>query len=311
MRTTILLVVVGVVGLGLAGARKSSAFFPRHVSLTTSDDSVSDNCADHLRMNDFEFRANVRDEETRSLPNQPLTITGEHNGGIQVTTWDQPEFSLKLCKEAAADSESEARAILSQTKINVSGSDVSISSPELGDGHSLGTLLMVKAPRNATLAMKVHNGGVSLNRFFGTAEAHAHNGGISFNKSNGKLTAEAQNGGISINDCGGEITANVQNGGLSINLPEHWEGKGLEAHTQNGGLVVAVPRNFGGGLEIVGSEHTGMVCKASTLCDAAERTWDNEGRRMLRIGGANPQIRASTVNGGIVVKERSYSRGEL
>ncbi|HEY6304855.1 MAG TPA: hypothetical protein VI488_00175 [Candidatus Angelobacter sp.] len=309
MRKIIMLALVATLCVWLANARGAKGSDSRHMSMATNDDVPGDDCASHLRVMDDEFRSNVRDEETRSLPNQPLTITGEHNGGIQVTTWDQPEFSLKLCKQAAADNETEARRLLGETKITVSGSNVSISSPQSEDHHSLGTLLMVKAPRNATVNLSVHNGGVSLNGFVGTAEAHAHNGGISFKKSSGKLTAEAQNGGISINDCGGEITANVQNGGLSIDLPEHWEGKGLEANTHNGGLVVSVPRNFSGGVEIVGSEHTSIICK-DAICDSAERTWDN-GHRMLRLGGANPQIHATTVNGGIVVKERGYSRGEL
>lgn len=309
MRTTITLVVVGFLSLWLAHAGASAGYSSRPLSITTNDDSSSEQCADHLRMTDDEFRSSIRGEETRNLPNQPLTITGEHNGGIQVTTWDQPEFSLKLCKQVSADDESEARRVLSETKLAVNGSNVSVSAPESGDRHSLGTLLMVKAPRNATLNLSVHNGGVALSRFVGTAEAHAHNGGISFKNSSGKLTAEAENGGVSINDCGGEVSANVQNGGVSINLPEHWEGKGLEAHTRNGGLVVSMPRNFAGGLEIVGSEHSSIICRDS-ICDSAERTWEN-GRRMLRLGGANPQIHATTVNGGIVVKERGYSRGEL
>jgi hypothetical protein len=278
-------------------------------NVTMNEESSSDDCADHLRLYNDDFHATVRGEETRSLPNQPLTITGERNGGIQVTTWDQPAFSIKLCKQVAADDESEGRRVLDETRITVNGSDVSVSSPESDDRHSLGTLLMVKAPRNAALKLSVHNGGIALNRFVGTAEAHAHNGGISFKRSSGRLTAEAENGGVSINDCGGEITANVQNGGLSINLPERWEGKGLEAHTHNGGLVVSLPRNFGGGLEIVGSDHASIICKDS-ICDTAERTWDN-GHRMLRLGGANPQIHATTVNGGIVVQKRGYSRGEL
>lgn len=272
----------------------------------SNSETSSDDCRERLHIGLDDFRATVRDEETRRLPNQPLTITGEHNGGIRVTTWDQPDFSIKLCKQAAADNESDARAILGETKLTVNGSSVSVSSPNWGHGHSLGTLLMVNAPRNATLSLKVHNGGAAINRFVGTIEAHAENGGISFKNSSGKLTAEAQNGGISISDCSGEIAANVANGGLSITLPERWEGKGLEAHTQNGGLVLAVPHDFGGGMEIIGSEYTAIVCKGS-VCDGAQRTSDN-GHRMLRLGGANPQIHASTVNGGIVVKER---RGEL
>jgi DUF4097 and DUF4098 domain-containing protein YvlB len=273
---------------------------------TTNDETSSDDCRERLHLNLDEFRTTVRDEETRSLPNQPLTITGEHNGGIQVTSWDQQEFSIKLCKQAAADNDSDARALLAETRLTIDGSNVSVSAPDSHHGRSLGTLLMVKAPRNATLNLKVRNGGVSVNRFIGTVEAHANNGGIAFKNSSGKLTAEAQNGGISISDCGGEIAANVQNGGVSVILPERWDGKGLEAHSQNGGIVLAVPHDFGGGMEIVGSEYSGIICKGS-ICDGAERTVDN-GRRVLRVGGANPQIHASTVNGGIVIRER---RGEL
>jgi hypothetical protein len=92
-------------------------------------------------------------------------------------------------------------------------------------------------------------------------------------------------------------------------LPERWEGKGLEAHTRNGGLVVAVPKTFNGGLEVVASEHTSIVCK-NDACNAGERTWDN-GHKLFRMGGANPQVRATTENGGIVIEERGRGRGEL
>ena len=277
-------------------------------TVTMNDDSASDDCREHLRVGNNEYRANVRDEETKTIPNQPLTITAEQNGGIQVTTWDNPEVSLKLCKQIATDDESQGRKLLAETHLEINGSKVSIHVPE-EDGYSLGTLLLVKAPKNANLNLSVHNGGVSLTSFTGTAEAHAENGGISFRRSSGKLTAEAENGGISIKDCGGDVIAKVENGGLSIALPEHWEGKGLEAHARNGGLVVSVPRTFNGGLEVVASEHTSIVCKGDA-CSAGERTWDN-GHRLFRMGGANPQVRATTENGGIVIKERGGAQGEL
>jgi DUF4097 and DUF4098 domain-containing protein YvlB len=308
MRFLIVLALMVGLGVWLVAARPgSSRNLDFATNFTTNDDNPSDDCREHLHMSD-DFRSSVRDEETRSIPNQPLTITGERNGGISVTTWDQPEFSIKLCKQAAADSEEDARRILAGTKLTVNGSNVSISAPDSGNHHSLGTLLMVKAPRNASLNMKVHNGGISVRRFEGTVEAHARNGGISFKNSSGKLTAEAQNGGVSITECQGDIAANVQNGGVSISLPDRWEGKSLEAHTQNGGLVIAVPKNFSGGMEISGSEHTAIVCKDS-ICDGAERTSD-DGHRMLRWG-SNPLIHASTVNGGIVVKEKGVTRREL
>lgn len=277
-------------------------------TVTMNDDSSSDDCRDHLRVGNDDYRANVRDEEIKTIPNQPLTIKAEHNGGIQVTTWDKPEVSLKLCKQIAIDDESEGRRLLAETRLEINGSNISVHAPQ-ENHHSLGTLLLVKAPKNANLNLSVHNGGVSLSGFTGTAEAHAENGGISFRRSSGKLTAEAQNGGISIKDCGGDVSAKVENGGLSIALPERWEGKGLEAHARNGGLVMSVPKTFSGGLEVVASEHTSIICK-DDVCDAGERTWDS-GHKLFRMGGANPQVRATTENGGIVIEDRSRTRGEL
>lgn len=279
----------------------------RSTTLILNDNSASDDCRDHLRVGDEDYRTNLRDEESKTISNQPLTITAEQNGGIQVTTSDKPEVGLKLCKQVATNDESEGRKVLAETHLVINGSNIIVHTPE-GNHHSLGTVLLVKAPKNANLNLNVLNGGVSLNGFTGTAEAHAQNGGISFRESTGTLTAKAQNGGISIKDCGGDVNATVENGGLSIALPEHWEGKGLEAHARNGGLVVAVPKNFNGGLEVVTSEYTSIICK-DEVCNAGERTWDN-GHKLFRLGGSNPQVKAQTENGGIVIKERGHSHDE-
>jgi DUF4097 and DUF4098 domain-containing protein YvlB len=272
------------------------------------DQPYSDDCSDHLRVSDNDHRSTVRDEEVQTVSNQPLTITASQNGGIQVITWDKPDFSLKLCKQVAADDESQGRKLLSETHLEINGTNIAVRAPA-EDSYSLGTVLLVKAPRGASLKLSVHNGGVSLNGFTGTAEAHAQNGGISFSRSSGRLTAEAQNGGVSIKDCSGEVNANVANGGLSLILPERWEGKGLDAHARNGGVVVSIPKGFNGGLEITANDHTSMICK-DAICDAAQKTSEN-GRKVFRIGGANPQIRATTENGGIVIKERERSQAEL
>jgi len=280
----------------------------RGTAISMNDTPSSDDCRDHIHVFDDDYRSIVRDEEVKSVANQPLTITAAENGGIMVTTWEKPEVSLKLCKQIAVDDEGEGRKLLAETHLEINGANISVRTPS-GHGYSLGTVLLVKAPKDADLNLKVQNGGVSLSGFSGTAVAHAENGGISFKRSTGKLTAEAQNGGVSIKDCGGDINARVENGGLSITLPERWEGKGLEAHARNGGLVVSVPKNFNGGLEVVASEHTSIVCK-DDICSAGERTWDN-GHKLFRMGGANPQVRARTDNGGIVIEERGHARGEL
>jgi DUF4097 and DUF4098 domain-containing protein YvlB len=307
MRKTIFVALAFSLCVWMANAQERAN---RHSSTitTNNDDTASEDCRDHLRVGSQDYRTSVRGEESRSVPNQAVTITTEHNGGIQVTTWDKPEIGLKLCKQIAIDDENEGRRLLEETRLEINGANITIHAPE-GDHHSTGTVLLVRAPKNAELNLNVHNGGISLNGFTGTAEAHAQNGGISFRKSTGKLTAQAQNGGISIKDCGGDVSAKVENGGLSITLPEHWEGKGLDARANNGGLVVALPKTFNGGLEVVASEHTSIICK-DDACNAGQRTWDS-GHKLFRIGGANPQVRATTENGGIVIKERAHGEGEL
>src|ERR1041385_6675809 len=77
----------------------------RNSTVTMNDDASSDDCRDHLRVGD-DYRSTVRDEEVKTVTKQPLTIAAAHNGGIQVTTWDKPDFALKLCKQVAADDES-------------------------------------------------------------------------------------------------------------------------------------------------------------------------------------------------------------
>lgn len=295
--------------LWLAGHWGGAHASQRSTITMNNDSAFSDDCSRHLRVGNDEFSASIRDEETRTLANQPLSITAAHNGGIQVSTWDKPEISIKLCKQAAARDETAARKALADTRLEINGGKVSVHTPQSDGDFSLGALLLVRTPRGAELEMEAYNGGISLNGFSGTAKAHTQSGGIALKNSSGILTVQAQNGGISIKDCGGDINANVQNGGLSISLPSQWEGKGLEAHTRNGGLVIAVPASVQMGVEIAGSEHTSIICK-DDVCQDAQRTWD-DGRKILHFGTGSPQIHATTVNGGIVVQRREHSRAEL
>jgi hypothetical protein len=288
---------------------KEGAHAWQNSTVTMNDDSFSDDCSRHLRVGHDDFSASVRDEEVRTLPNQPLNLIAGRNGGIQVSTWDKPEVSIKFCKQVAARDEATARKALADTRLEIGSGKVSVHVPESDDGFSLGTLLLVRTPRGAELELEAFNGGISLNRFSGTAKARTQNGGIALKNSDGNLTVQAQNGGISIKDCGGDVNATVQNGGLSISLAEQWQGKGLEAHTHNGGLVVAVPSNISTGVEIAASEHTSIICK-DDVCQDGQRTWDG-GRKILRFGSGNPQVHATTVNGGVVVQRREHSRAEL
>jgi len=283
----------------------------KHYTNYNTRNSDSDACQDHLNMYSDEQPAQARSEETLTFANQPLKVTASRNGGIHVKNWDKQEFSVKICRIAAARTESEAQQVLSKIRLAGQSGVVSVEGPERSDNddYSWSTVLLIHAPVGSTMDLNAQNGGIALSRVSANVTAHTQNGGISLKETAGKIDVEARNGGISIKDCGGDVTANVQNGGLSIELAENWNGTGLNAKTHNGGLVVSIPKNFQSSLEVASAGHSGMMCQAEA-CEGGQRTWDDNGR-IFKIGSSTPVIHASTVNGGIVIKSRGHDRGEI
>jgi DUF4097 and DUF4098 domain-containing protein YvlB len=285
------------------------AQYGKHYTSYSSRNSDSDSCQDQLNMESDEYPAQVRNEETVTLANQPLKVTASRNGGIRVKNWDKQEFSVKICRVAAARTESEAQQVLGKIRMGSQNGRVSVEGPEApGNSYTWSTALLIYAPVGSTMDLTAHNGGIALNRVSANVTAHTQNGGISLRETAGKMDVEARNGGIFIKDCGGEVKANVENGGVSIELGETWNGAGLEARTHNGGLVVSIPKNFQSSLEVASAGHSSVMCQAEA-CEGGQRTWDDNGR-IFKLGSAAPVIRASTVNGGIVIKSREH-RGEI
>lgn len=296
----------------LAFALLSTAFaangrhWGHNVSMNTTN-ANSPECQDHIHIYSDDLPAIAHSEEVISLPNRPLTVNAARNGGIHVRNWDKNEIGVKLCRAAAARTQSEAERALSQVHLNHSGNRVTVDGPETSDDDDTNwsTVVLVFAPKGATLDLSVHNGGISLKQVNANVTGHAVNGGIELNQVSGNVNVEAQNGGISIKDCGGDIKATVQNGGLTIQLGDTWNGVGLDAKTHNGGLVIEVPQNFRSSLEVATSNHSSLTCQ-SDVCQTGQRTWDDESR-FFRIG-SNPIIHASTVNGGTIIKARREGR---
>jgi DUF4097 and DUF4098 domain-containing protein YvlB len=283
----------------------------KHSTNYNTRNTDSDNCQDHLDMYSDEQPAQARSEETLTFGNQPLKVTASRNGGIHVKNWDKQEFSVKICRIAAARTESKAQQILGKIRLSGQNGSVTVEGPDNynNNDYSWSTVLLIHAPVGSTMDLNAQNGGIALSRVSANVTAHTQNGGISLKETAGKMDVEARNGGISIKDCGGEVRATVQNGGLSIELAEAWKGAGLEAKTHNGGLVVSIPKNFQSSLEVASAGHSSVMCQADA-CEGGQRTWDDNGR-IFKLGSSAPVIHASTVNGGIVIKSRGHDRGEI
>ena len=290
----------------VAGGRRSH-WGNHSYNIRTSGDVNSDACADHLQISSDDFDRHAEAESETTVANRALHVTAAHNGGIHVKQWDRNEIGIKVCKAVVAPTDAEAQKLLQQVKLNVNGDRVTVEGPDTSDSHGRwSALLMVHVPKNAQLDLDADNGGISFNQVQVNATAHTHNGGISLDRASGKLNVEAQNGGVSVKDCNGDIKVNVQNGGVSLKLGETWTGAGLEANTHNGGLSVEIPKTFRSSLEVSGSRHVGFSCR-SEACRNGQRTWDDDGDRILRIGSGSPVIRTSTVNGGVIVRDRGMA----
>jgi DUF4097 and DUF4098 domain-containing protein YvlB len=272
----------------------------------STNDPNSDACEDHLNMSSDDYRSEARGEEEKVVPKQPLKITASRNGGIHVKQWDRNEIGIKICKAAVAGSDADAQRMVNAIKLSVQGNDVTVNGPDPqdGDGGNWSSVVLVRVPAGAQLDLRAHNGGISFRKVNVNATAHTVNGGIALHEATGKLDVEAQNGGVSVTDCNGDIKVNVQNGGVALKLASTWSGAGLEARTHNGGLSVEVPRDFKSALEVSGSRHSPIVCQ-DDACSRGQRTWNNDDDRILRIGAGDPVIRTSTINGGVVVKNRT------
>jgi DUF4097 and DUF4098 domain-containing protein YvlB len=274
-------------------------------SINTHNDVNSDVCADHIEIYSEEYPSIARAEESKVLANQPLRVTASRNGGIHVRTWERKDISVKVCKVAAAENDARAQELVNKLKLVATGSHVEVEGPESSDSRDgqWSALVLIYAPAGAQLDLSAHNGGISLNKVNGNVTARTVNGGISLKESTGKMDIEARNGGISVKDCSGDMRVEVQNGGLSIELAEQWTGAGLDASTHNGGLSVKVPQNFKSSLEVASLGHGPVRCRAAA-CDQGQRLWDDD-RKYFRIGSGTPIVRASTVNGGVSISQRS------
>ncbi len=222
-----------------------------------------------------------------------LKVNSDQNGGIHVVGWSQSRYAVTVCKAAAFGED------LSGIRASVSGNSVSANGPDNGNWVAY---FIVHVPRGAQLDLSTHNGGIGLHNVNGTVSARAVNGPVSIKGSSGTIDAETTNGPISIDGDSGTIKANATNGPISVKLNgSQWLGT-LDAHTQNGPLSVKIGRFYHSGVTIDSAGHSPVSCHAEA-CRQARRTWDDDDNRRIELGDGATNVRMSTVNGPVSVKE--------
>jgi hypothetical protein len=250
----------------------------------------------------FDSGRPIMDSEERTLTKteaSTLQIDNLVNAGVQARGWDKDTYSVTACKFADRK-ERDAKELLSQIKMTISGGHVSVSGPERTHEH-WAVQLLVRTPRGANLEIKTQNGPASFSEVDGKIHVRAENGPVSISNCTGEADVSSQNGPISISGKSGKLKLHTQNGPISVALQSpNWTEGGLVADAVNGPVSLSVPTELNTSFLLESTGHSPITCNAS-VCKSARRTFDDNDNRRIEYGNGAPVIRLSTVNGPLTV----------
>jgi hypothetical protein len=221
----------------------------------------------------------VREETTSGV--NPLEVDAGKNGGIRVRGWDRGDVLVRARVVGYADTDAEARRIVSGVRVTTTGGTVRADGPDGGGDARWSVSFEVQVPRTALLTLNTNNGGISIEDFHGTAKFRAHNGGVSLDNVSGDIRGETTNGGVTIALTG-----------------DRWDGAGLDVETRNGGIRMSVPEHYSAALEAETTNGRVSIDFPVTV----QGTFRRQLNTTLGAGGA--KIRAVTTNGGVTIRRR-------
>jgi hypothetical protein len=219
-------------------------------------------------------------EETISGVN-PLDVDAGRNGGIRIRGWDRGDVLVRAKIVGYAETEAEARRVVSGVRLVTAGGSVRADGPDGSRDAHWSVSFEIQVPRAALLTLTTSNGGISIEDFQGTAKFRARNGGVTLSNVSGDIRGQTTNGGVNIDLTG-----------------DRWDGAGLDVETHNGGIRMTVPEHYSAALE-TGTTNGGVKI------DFPVAMQGRIGRRLsTTLGAGGATIRAMTTNVGVTIRRR-------
>lgn len=243
--------------------------------------SVSDNCtANHFHVNDLASYAEMKEQRLPAAATD--SIDPGVNGSVKVHGWSQADVLVKACVQTAADTESEAQALVPQISIAQGAGQIEPSGPSNNEHRYWSVSYEVWVPNSSNLDLKAHNGSIRVETVHGAIRFHT------------------VNGSVSLADVGGDVNGSTVNGSLSIDLAGNaWNGSGLDAETTNGSVNLNLPEHYSA--QVDASTVNGRVKVDFPVTISGEI-----GRNMsFQLGNGGPTIKAKTVNGSVHIGRRA------
>src|SRR5579863_7158566 len=177
----------------------------------------TDCTSSHFHVNDLVSYAEIKEQRLPAASTD--SINPGQNGSIRVHGWNQGDVLVKACVQTAADTESEARALVSEVSITQGPGQIEPNGPSTNEHRYWGVSYEVWIPNASNLEMKANNGSIHVESVHGEIRFHT------------------QNGSVHLADVGGDVDGSTTNGSLSIDLTGNaWKGSGLRAETTNGSV---------------------------------------------------------------------------
>jgi DUF4097 and DUF4098 domain-containing protein YvlB len=259
-----------IVSLGIAGASQTRDRGVRRAADTSCNDSYNDRRASHCEIR----------EDTVGGAN-PLDIDAGPNGGIRIRGWDRGDVLVRSKIVGYADTDADARRIVSGVRIDTGGGRVRADGPSTSRDENWSVSFDIQVPRTAMLTLNARNGGISIDDFRGTA------------------AFRTVNGGVTLSNVGGDVHGATSNGGVTVDLRgDHWDGAGLDVETHNGGVRLTLPATYSAELEAGTTNGRITIDFPITVTGRLNR------HLTTTLGAGGPRIRAMTTNGGVTIRRQ-------
>lgn len=257
------------VAAGLAGCLAAQMRDNTQPTLACNDNNGNGRLVRHCEMR----------EQTVAYSGQ-LTIDGGQNGGVEVKGWSRGDVWIRAKVDASAVSDSDAKALASQIRVNTPAGQVSSNGPSTSNDQNWSVSYEVFVPQQANIQIQAHNGGVHVSDINGSVNFQTVNGGVHLARLNGHVQGRTTNGGVHIEFTG-----------------SRWDGDGMNVETTNGGVHMSVPANYSARLEtstVNGGVHLGIPITVSGKI----------GRQLsANLGSGGATIRVVTTNGGVHIDQ--------
>jgi hypothetical protein len=230
--------------------------------------------ANNFHVNDLVSYAETR--EQRVAPQSDSAIDPGANGSVVVHGWNNNDVLVKACIQAAAGSDSEARALASKVAIMRGPGQLKPDGPSSDSSHYWGVSYEVWVPNRSNLEINTNNGSISIE----TVE--------------GKIRFRTLNGSVHLAQVGGDVDGTTTNGSVHVDLAgSSWSGRGLNATTTNGSIQLNVPENYSANVE------TSTVNGRVHVDFPVEVSGDVGKSLSFQLGSGGATIQARTTNGGV------------